>query len=159
MKLLSKILIVSIFCAALIYHAVAIEKPQVESWLESRRALTGGDVDVDNEVASSLVHEVKLSRSFQAEQLLEAKSFVSLSDKQVTSLFGIEEKDRTPNKPYLVRGVYLNGNGEFRLFFKDGVLIVTHGSLGAGGKAFRCPLLVFLPSPPKIVHTYASPSN
>lgn len=138
------------------HQTSAQETGKRDAWLESKRPLTGNDVRSENEISSTLIREVKVTRLASAEKLLESVSFVALTSGQVGTYFDAPLEKDPKLKPYLIRGVFLNSGGEFRVFYENSKLIVTHSSLGGGGKFFRCPLLVYLPSSPESVHVYAS---
>jgi hypothetical protein len=86
----------------------------------------------------------------KAEARLEKVPVVKLTLAEAEAFAGKRLSPLPDKSPYLVRSIYLNeGTGSYTVTYRDHLLVVSHGCLGARAVPMRRrPLLVFLPRTP-----------
>ncbi len=124
-----------------------------EKWLSPQDPGQGSlTTERESRVRPSSYHEVKVTSMLTALERLNKTSAILLSPRQVVYFVGHEMKPPRGTKPYLVRGLFCNYTGSHTIFFKGERLLVRHESLGRVFKPEFCPLVIYLPSKPLIVH-------
>jgi hypothetical protein len=102
------------------------------------------------ELPRELFQAVVLAREEEAENLLENVTFLEISSEQLFLFTGNAISAPAGRRPFLVRGVYLNEYGAFRMSISGDLLLVHHGCMGRQAVPMkrRC-LVVLLERPPR----------
>jgi hypothetical protein len=94
--------------------------------------------------------EVACAHEAEAEKLLENVTVLEISPEQFALFAGKAISVPAGRRPFLVRGVYLNESGAFRISIRADLLLVDHGCMGRHAVPMkrRC-LVVLLERAPK----------
>ncbi len=95
-------------------------------------------------------------RHYAAVRELGNHTIVELTDEMAKYYAGPHYKRQLGTRPYLVRAVFCNSNGDFELYWRNEELYVNHDSIGGVYGEEKLPLVINLKQPPKTVYTYLS---
>lgn len=144
-----KILIFIMMFVCSLGGSVGAESSNASDWVSPTSKIPRGFDAKQNQVAEEHIYECKITRLGVAIDRLKKSEFIEISDELARFYAGHSYRPARGRKAYLIRGVFANYTGEFYLYYKDGIMLVQHLSLGGDAKVQFCPMVVQLLNPPR----------